>query len=213
MKNKILGLLAVAIMLLGAILIHNTNQNRSQRHYQHLEAQPKARCTDHGDEVFCTHLPLLKITTDEPIPDPYIRTKSGAMKITDNGRPVFNPKLVTATVELFDNPKENNHLTDVPVLKERAVTRVRGNSSRRFDKKSYLLKFKQDNMVDNKDVPLAGMTADHSWAIHGPFMDRTLLRNYLCCHLAGEIMEFSPDVRFCELFVNEEYMVMRLKPV
>ncbi|HEO7582889.1 TPA: CotH kinase family protein, partial [Streptococcus agalactiae] len=35
--------------------------------------------------------------------------------------------------------------------------------------------------------------------------DRTLLRNYLSYNIAGEIMSYAPNVRYCELFVNGEY--------
>ena len=54
------------------------------------------------------------------------------------------------------------------------------------------------------------MTADSSWALHGPFLDKSLIRNYLCYNLAGEIMDYAPNVRFCELFLNGEYLGLYL---
>ncbi len=49
------------------------------------------------------------------------------------------------------------------------------------------------------------MGADDNWVLHGPFLDKTLLRNYICYQLAGEIMPYTPDTRFCEVFLNGSY--------
>ena len=41
--------------------------------------------------------------------------------------------------------------------------------------------------------------------MHGPFLDKTLIRNYMWYNIAGEIMDYAPNVRFCEVMVNGEY--------
>jgi len=41
--------------------------------------------------------------------------------------------------------------------------------------------------------------------LHGPFLDKTLMRNYMWYNLSGQIMEWAPDVRFCEVFLNGGY--------
>ncbi len=51
-----------------------------------------------------------------------------------------------------------------------------------------------------------GMDAHSEWALHGPFLDKSLIRTYMWYNIAGEIMEYSPNVRFCELMINGEYM-------
>ena len=205
MKYKIVTLVTIAVILIVTIFSQGY-QAPANRYHQHLAAAPKAPCTDHSVETFCTHLPLMNIVTDGPMPDPYLRDHENHPIYQSNGLGYRNNETVPAAVEFFDSPTENNHLTDTPTVRERAVIRIRGNSSRNFDKKSYLLKFKENNLVDNKDVSLAGLVADSDWVLHGPIMDRTLIRNYLCYNLAGEIMEYSPNVRFMELFLNGEYM-------
>ena len=85
------------------------------------------------------------------------------------------------------------------------MIRVRGNSSRGFDKKGYLLNFKDETLVNNKDVSLVGFSAESDWVLNGPFLDKTLIRNYMCYNLAGEIMDYSPNVIFCEVFLNGQY--------
>lgn len=44
------------------------------------------------------------------------------------------------------------------------------------------------------------------WALHGPFLDKTLLRNYLRLNLCGEVMDqWVPQARFCELLIDGKY--------
>lgn len=205
MKNRTLcALLAIGILIVsfGAQGI----KAEKNRYHQHREAYEKTACTDHGDELFCTHLPLINITTDEPMPKPYLYDENGEMILDEKGHRIHNNALVGASVEYYDNSTENNHLSDIPVVKERALIRIRGASSREFDKYGYLLKFKEEDLVRNKKVSLSGMTADSEWVLHGPFLDKTLIRNYLCYNLAGEVMDYAPNVRFCEAFLNGEYI-------
>lgn len=197
MKNKIICVIVMISILIISFGVQGIDVKKN-RYHQHREAYEKAACTDHGDELFCTHLPILNITTDEPMHKPYY--------YDENGKFFFDDTLIGASVEYFDNTTENNHLSDVPTVSERALIRVRGASSRDFDKLGYLLKFKEEDLVTNKKVSLSGMTADSEWVLHGPFLDKTLIRNYLCYNLAGEIMDYAPNVRFCEAFLNGEYI-------
>ena len=50
------------------------------------------------------------------------------------------------------------------------------------------------------------MDSHHEWVLHGPFLDKTLIRNYMWYNIAGEIMDYAPNVRFCEVIINGEYM-------
>ena len=205
MKYKLFGLSAVVLLLICAIITQNIEPDRN-RYHQHLETAEKAPCTDHGDDLFCTHLPLMSITTDGPIPDPYLYDENGEKLTDEKGSSFKNKEMVSASVQYFDQHQKNNHLTDSPVISERALIRIRGNSSRLHDKPGYLLKFKNEDLTKRRKVSLSGMTKDSDWVLHGPFLDKTLLRNYLCYNLSGEIMEYAPNVRFCELFLNGEYM-------
>lgn len=204
MKYRLMSLAVVALMVVS-VCAAQAYLPENNRYHQHLEAAQYTPCTDHGDERFCTHLPLFSIVTDEPIPDPFLYDETGAPLYHENGKRQFNNEMVAASVEFFTNSNGNNHLTDAPDVSERGLIRVRGNSSRSFEKKNYLLKFTQENGIDGLDVSLDGMTADNSWVLHGPILDKTLLRNYLCYNISGSIMKYVPEVRFCELFLNGEY--------
>lgn len=201
MKYKRIFVLAMAAVLVLAIAASGVEPAHN-RYHQHLEAAEKAPCTDHDGSVFCTHLPLMEITTDGPVPPAFTGTTVDMEE--------RNYETVAATVRYFDSETENNHLTDDPAVEERAQFRIRGATSRRMDKTSYLVKFQEEDLITSLDVSLSGMTADSSWALHGPFLDKSLIRNYMCYNLAGEIMDYAPNVRFCELFLNEEYMGLYL---
>jgi len=201
MKYKIICVVVVITMIFGSFMFQNIKIDNN-RHHQHLDAHQKEACTDHGKDVFCTHLPLMNIVTDAAMPDAYV--------IDEYGNKTSNEEFVGATIQYFDNEYKNNHLEDEPTISERATIRIRGASSRGYDKKSYLIKFKHEDMVNGKRVSLSGMTADSEWVLNGPFVDKTLIRNYLCYNLAGEIMEYSPNVRFCEAYLNGEYIGLYL---
>lgn len=40
----------------------------------------------------------------------------------------------------------------------------------------------------NRDLPLLGMSKESDWALHGPFLDKTLIRNYMWMNISAEIM-------------------------
>lgn len=79
-----------------------------------------------------------------------------------------------------------------------------------FDKKGYLLRTTKDDGITNRDVEMLGMDAHHEWALHGPYLDKTLIRNYMWYNIAGEIMDYAPNARFCEVIINGEYQGLYL---
>lgn len=88
-----------------------------------------------------------------------------------------------------------------------AAIKYRGATSyTNFDKKQYRIKFYQDKeLTKKKEVGLFGMAGDSEWILNGPFLDKTLMRNKLAYDVSREIMEWAPDTRYCELFLNGEY--------
>ncbi len=146
-----------------------------------------------------THLPILRIDTGgEPIPWVSL---SGEPR---DGLPAGTRLDPDCTVELIWHEGEWNTEADEPFMEAPGTIRIRGNSSRNFDKKSYLLRFINER-GGNKSRPLVGMAAGAEWVLNGPILDRTLLRNYLCYTVAGEVMDYAPDSRYCELILNGEY--------
>lgn len=203
MKYKAVGAVTCTIMfLISALNLQLIFNNDTGRYHQHLQANEKTPC-HHNSDIFCTHLPLLSIDTDNTeIPGKAIKEKNKTVGYTTakDGSDRIN-----ALLDVFDSSTSNNHLTDTPIVTTNTTIHVRGNSSRTFDKLGYRLNLTDEN-GENNPQPLLGMDAHHEWALHGPILDKTLIRNYMWYNIAGEIMGYAPNVRFCELFINGEYM-------
>lgn len=152
----------------------------------------------YGLEAFTTRLPVIYIDTA--------------------GCQIERENKVWASVGILDiepGVGERNILEE-PDIVETATIKMRGASSYRFDKKQYRIEFytKQGN-GNAKDYGFLGMEEDSEWVLNGPFLDKTLIRNRLLYSLAGEIFEWAPDTRYCELFLNGRYqgVYLAVEPV
>ena len=112
--------------------------------------------------------------------------------------------VITCHISIVDQQGGNNHTEDAPSVESKAIIHVRGNSSRHFDKPNYSLHLITEEDKNNSQEVM-GMDAHHEWILHGPFLDKTLLRNYMWYNIGGEIMDYAPNVRFCEVMLNGEY--------
>lgn len=203
MKNKIIGIiLCVAVLITGFTATIFVRQEPPRVH-QHLAAKEKPACTDHAEDVFCTHLPLIRINTNgQDIPGVPLydnETHQHYYSTAEDGS-----DRIMSTVSIIDHEDTNNHLTDEPTLTSDATIHIHGHSSRYFDKKNYKIKLLTEDGKSN-DQSVMGMDAHSEWVLHGPFLDKTLIRNYMWYNIGGEIMSYAPNVRFCEMFLNGEY--------
>lgn len=204
MKYRILGLTAAFVMLAVTILASSLSfGNPKNRVHQHLTGrQPEAGCTCDKKEL-CTHLPLVLIDTDGmEIPGrPDDLGNGGA---ADVGSLIEDKEMLSAKLSVMSDEGRNHHPSDIPDLKTEALIRIRGNSSRHFEKSSYLLRL-TDEEGKYVEEEMMGMAPHYEWVLHGPFLDKTLIRNYMWYNISGEIMDYSPNVRFCEVILNGEY--------
>lgn len=210
MRYKLIGLAVCAFALVTALLATNHEDNIKHRYHQHLEEAAYTPCADHGEETFCSHLPLIFIETGgTEIPGvPLSKAENNLDVDISHGKTTVaadGSTTIPCTIQVVDGEEGNNHLTDAPELEANARIRVRGNSSRHFDKKGYLLQLKEKDGIKNREVPLLGMDAHEEWALHGPYLDKSMIRNYMWYNIAGEIMDYAPNVRFCEIFIDGEY--------
>lgn len=197
MKYKVLSLLIVVFIFMFSLFMSRSDNELLSRTHQHLEYVDKVACNCDKNE-FCTHLPIIKLDMDGHEPQiRYVKYDNGISDIISDD--------IKGTVEVIDNNEKYNHLADEPSLQVMSNIRIRGNSSKLHDKKNYKLSFINTDGSENKSMGLLGMEPHDEWALHGPYMDRSLIRNYMCMNIAGEIMPYTPDARFCELLVNGEY--------
>lgn len=210
MKYKIAGLITYVCVSAAVLMISlAASDNKSERYIEHIMAEEKQPCSNtHSNDVICSHLPLIKINTNgAEIP----------------GRPIYDTRevitgyttaqdgntTIPAQIDVVDNKGLYNHPDDTAEISSSIDIRIRGNSSRSFDKPNYFIRLVNADGTNNPQQML-GMDAHHEWALHGPYLDKSLIRNYMWYNIAGEIMEYSPNVRFCEVIVNGKYQGLYL---
>jgi hypothetical protein len=132
--------------------------------------------------VFSSNLPLMIINQFEIPIQPDVKTP--------------------AYFTLIDQPINGRYqLIDTNVFHARINIEMRGSSSLSFPKKGYGFHIVQENGA-NRKVELLGMPAEHNWVLHGPYSDKSLMRNALAYEIAGEMGEYAPRTRFVELFMH-----------
>ena len=205
MKYRIAGIAAMCLMAVTACLASVwQSDDANQRVHQHLTArQPGAICQCGGEEL-CTHLPLVIIDTGG-VEIPGLVTGERDIlgtviyTVAEDGRDIID-----ATLSIIDNQVSNNHPSDGPALTTSIQIRRRGHSSRHFEKSSYQLDF-VDTEGQAAPAEVMGMAVHSEWVLNGPYLDKSLVRNYMWYNIAGEMMEWAPNVRYCELILNGEY--------
>lgn len=141
--------------------------------------------------------------------EPYMGFTSSQLPlviIETNGQTIFADYKIMADLKVVDNGKgEVNRLTDEPNgYSGKIGIEYRGSSSMMFPKKN--LGF-ETRTIDGADsaVTLLGMPTESDWTLHGPYSDKSLMRNYLAYHLARAMGNYAPRAKFCEMFLNSQY--------
>ena len=205
MKYRVIGTLAAVLMLLAVLLTSAwSDEGPANRVHQHLTArQPDAGCDCDGSEL-CTHLPLVLIDTGgQEIPGK-VTGQTDDFGETINTLAADGRDVIDVSFVVVDNQTRNNHPSDEATLTTTAQIRVRGHSSRLFEKSPYQLDFVDEN-GEAAPAAVMGMPAHSEWVLYGPYLDKSLVRNYMWYNIAGEVMEWAPNVRYCELILNGEY--------
>lgn len=92
-------------------------------------------------------------------------------------------------------------LSGAPSSTIRTGVRLRGMVSRQFPKLSYRLKLR-DEAGATQERSLLGMPADADWALQGPWLDKSLIRNALSYDLARAMGATGMRTRACEVFLS-----------
>lgn len=206
MKYRILCLVIAFVLVPVSyffLRFEETSEIPKSRFHQHLSARPDTGCGCDGSQL-CSHLPLIIIDTQgQEIPGKITEIRDRFDQATYTTAADGSPVII-AKATVIDNLDANNHPSDPPAIVSDCQLRIRGNSSRRFPKLPYLINFVDSEGI-NERYPLMGMDSHHEWALHGPILDKSLIRNYMWYNISGEIMDYAPNVRFFELIINGEY--------
>ena len=143
-----------------------------------------------------TNLPIVWIDVDGKMIDREERI-SARMKVIYNGKGRFN------FADTVAHPGQKIDYEGPIAL------RYRGNSSFAMsDKKPYSFRTLSQPLemgYDKKKVSILGMGKDNNWALLAPYSDRSMIRDLLAFELARPWMEYTPQGRLCEVYLDGIY--------
>ncbi len=126
-----------------------------------------------------------------------------------------NRTLYTPVGSVFVDQGEGDRvdLTDPIDFSGRGGLRIRGSSSAElFPKKQYAFEVWSEHTEDTAAIPAAdgddfavslfGMPEESDWVIHGPYSDKTMLRNFLSYQWSNDIGMYAVRTEMCEVFLN-----------
>ena len=151
---------------------------------------------DQDVQVTSTNLPIVWMDVDGQIIDRYERI-TGRMKIIYNGEGQLN------YADTVAHPGQ--HIDYEGYI----AVRYRGSSSfNASDKKPYSFRPLDKPLEEGgekKKVNILGMGKDNNWALLAPYADKSMLRDLLAFEVSRPWMEYTPEGRYCELFLDGIY--------
>ena len=126
--------------------------------------------------------------------------------INTNGNTIVDNPRIICDMGIVYNHSDINQISDAFNNYHGKISiEIRGSSSQDiFPKKSYGLET-QTLSGNNNNISLLGLPAENDWILHGPYSDKTLLRNNLTFELSRQMGHYAPKAKYCELFINSEY--------
>jgi len=123
--------------------------------------------------------------------------------VDTHGRAIFDQPKVAAEMAIHYDPADSTQTLTSRVDYQGAIgIEYIGHSSLRFRKKSYGLVLR-DRSGGRRAAPLLGLPSDSNWVLHGPYADKTLMRNYLAYALAARLHLQGPRTCFVEMFLRQ----------
>ena len=118
--------------------------------------------------------------------------------LTDESAPIETKEdYVYGYLDMFSYDQYNNSILELGGIRTRI--KLRGNSTLVMPKKPYKIKFdEKQNMLSEYQ--------EKEWVLLANFADQTLVRNAVAYQMANDLnMDFSPMVRFVDLYINNVY--------
>ncbi len=152
---------------------------------------------------------LAQTVTDQPIAEDVLATEFNLPVLyikCDTTAELFDVTLVPRAevkADIYVLNRESNRITDRPVHVYKDVTlTLRGNSSALYqEKKSFNLEF-SDAEGNSLDLPFLNMEPESDFVLYAPYLDRSLIRNYLGYTLQAQVQDWAPDCAFVEVFID-----------
>ena len=196
LNKEILDQIALATENVLAIQVHNFNGLSSSDLSSNffLSFAINDGSNDYGptpawftSPFFSSHLPILQINTNgAEIPD--------------------EPSIPAEMGIVWNGVGQSNNSTGPPneFLGNITIERRGQSSLWVFPKNGFAIETK-DNMGEDMDTSFLNFPKEEDWVLHGPYSDKTLMRNVLAMDIANRMGQYASRTRFVELFINGQY--------
>lgn len=144
-------------------------------------------------------IPLLKAQLDGGSNLPIIIINTGGQAIVDE------PKII-ADMWIVDNGPGNRNYPTGPFndYSGKIGIEFRGSSSQSFPKKNYGIEI-WDAAGRDTTASILGMPVEGDWVLHGPYSDKSLIRNILAMSIGRDLGRYASRTRLTELILNGQY--------
>lgn len=212
-KSLIAAIVTIPTVIICCVILtlqkseNKIEYNSDYQHENETEADPN---TGEGtlpsdfqlDESFVTHLPLVVVDLQgNEIPNVYAFSGDGTKKVYSK-EGLINPDPWTSmNIRIIDNENGQNHLTDDAVIENNGLIKLRGMTSRGFDKKQYGIRFMDGDA--ELELSVLGMEADEDWVLSNSLLDLSGIRNYMAMNIGRMMFPYTSEVRFCEVVFKD----------
>ena len=144
--------------------------------------------------IFAMVIPLFAQTID--LPAIFIDTKQKCLdnKLTEK---------IPATMKVLDGAT-NNIADSAKGTFYNIGIKVRGQSSAMFPKPGYSVEVR-DSTGEGMNVSMFGLPPADDWVLHGPYVDKSMLRNALAYWLFRQAGRYAPRTKHFDLYINGVY--------
>ena len=110
---------------------------------------------------------------------------------------------IPATIRVLDG-KTNNVADSSKATPYEIGIKVRGRGSSGFPKLNYTIEF-HDSTDKDINVSLLGLPPADDWVLHGPYVDKSMVRNSFGHWLFRQTGRYSPRTKHFDLYINGVY--------
>ncbi len=118
------------------------------------------------------------------------------IEIVTNGATIVNEPKINAGMKVTEG-NSINYAGNIGI-------EFRGSSSQMFPKKGYGIET-WDGQNQDVDVSILGFPEEEDWILHGPFSDKSLMRNMLIYDLSRDMGRYASRSKFVELHINDDH--------
>lgn len=124
--------------------------------------------------------------------------------INTNGQGIQDEPPVIADFGIINNTGTNHYSDPFNEYSGEISIEIRGQTSQSFPKKNY--KFETvDEFGQDLDTNFLNFPTEEDWILHGPYSDKSLMRNVLAMNMSRRMGNYSSRTHFCEVFIDDNY--------